>query len=569
MRLRTPRFGPPVLLLFVAFSAQAAHVSSPPPDPPALYGPRTDAGGYTPVVAWSHVADAHAYDVQIAASPGFATLEAKAEQVNVSQWTSPPLAIGVHHWRARGVNLNANGPWSPSREFTIVPPAPCLLAPDQGVATPRKPLLLRWDPVRGPSGAPLDQYEIQVAADGDFGRLRADNETGATQFSYNWTTPGYHYWRVRAIAANQQPEPHDAFAGPWSATRSFRTDSNATDPGEPSAFVCGLATGGKPTQEAPGGCIVHGPGNPAPVSPPEGALLKAWPVLQWTFSSSGQGGHLRVWSTRACQGDAFVFTVEAGRELNLGSLRELRPPGRYYWTVAPPFVDDAYSPPRSFVVLPPTPAPLDEELEPSLRLRWTGWPNSTGLRYEWQVARDPAFSEVHRRGTTPLLEARPPSLDPGTYHWRVRAFLDEGSSEWSPARELALGQATAPAAPACRSPGNEEGLDGPPTIAWEESEGATAYEAEILDEGIPQASSGRQTETRWTEHQLSVGVYEWRVRAWKADQPGPWADCGSFRILSASEASVSTGARTPAPAALWALAALGGLGAWRRRGNVP
>ncbi len=89
-------------------------------------------------------------------------------------------------------------------------------APNDGASVVYSPLL-QWSPVSGACG-----YEVQVTRDPSFGGENQGGEplktaqTALVPPKAHITTPGVHYWRVRADYCGD-------VTGQWTATRSFRS----------------------------------------------------------------------------------------------------------------------------------------------------------------------------------------------------------------------------------------------------------------------------------------------------------------------------------------------------------
>jgi hypothetical protein len=73
----------------------------------------------TPDLTVSALAGADQYEFQVSGTNTFAALQATGIQAGATWTVTPALALGVHYWRARGINENGSGPWSGTRSFTI------------------------------------------------------------------------------------------------------------------------------------------------------------------------------------------------------------------------------------------------------------------------------------------------------------------------------------------------------------------------------------------------------------------------------------------------------------------
>jgi hypothetical protein len=124
------------------------------------------------------------------------------------------LPDGTWFWRVRAVDGGDKGQtWSQVGSFTLTSPRPVQKAPNDGAAVVYSPLL-QWSPVSGAAG-----YDVQVSRDASFTGETEILNTGQTAMvppKTRITTPGVHFWRVRANYGGDS-------TGQWSTTRSFRS----------------------------------------------------------------------------------------------------------------------------------------------------------------------------------------------------------------------------------------------------------------------------------------------------------------------------------------------------------
>jgi hypothetical protein len=143
------------------------------------------------------------------------------------------LAAGhTYYWRARAQDGANTGPFSAGVAFTVVQPvvidAPGLASPANGSTVDTNPpqLVIRNAKRSGPVGGIL--YTVQVSSNESFSGIvysenapEQPNETRVTPSSPLPANARF-YWRARATDTNTQ--------GPWSATFTFVTPSNAPEP---------------------------------------------------------------------------------------------------------------------------------------------------------------------------------------------------------------------------------------------------------------------------------------------------------------------------------------------------
>ena len=187
----------------------------------------TPANGGTvadpPLLSWGAVAGIAKFDVELSQSGIWS--DGNTRQARMFGQGGVPgsmadgdkrLPDGTWNWRVRAVDGgNAGQTWSSVGSFSLTSPRPVQKAPSNGASVVYSPLLT-WSPVPG-AGA----YDVEVSRDPSFG-ADGDSESLATAQTAivppkaRITTPGLHYWRVRANYG-------DDSAGQWSITRSFRS----------------------------------------------------------------------------------------------------------------------------------------------------------------------------------------------------------------------------------------------------------------------------------------------------------------------------------------------------------
>lgn len=177
-----------------------------------------------PVLTWGAVPGIAKYSVELSQDGQFsptstrtATLFGQGAVPGSMSDGERRLSEGTWYWRARAVDGGGAGQtWSPVGSFTLTSPRPTQREPNDGSTVVFSPLL-SWSPVPGAVG-----YDVQVARDPSFASAGGTDEvletaqTSLVPPRSRITTPGVHYWRVRA-------DYGDEITGQWSPTRSFRS----------------------------------------------------------------------------------------------------------------------------------------------------------------------------------------------------------------------------------------------------------------------------------------------------------------------------------------------------------
>jgi hypothetical protein len=177
-----------------------------------------------PLLSWGAVPGVARYQVELSQDGQFAASSTRSATIwgtgavpGAMSASDTRLPDGTWKWRVRAVDGSGLGQtWSPVGQFTLSSPRPAQREPADGKAVVYSPLL-RWSPVPGACG-----YEVQVARDPAFKAATTEEDalktaqTALVPPREMITTPGIHYWRVRAGYCG-------ALTGQWSPTRSFRS----------------------------------------------------------------------------------------------------------------------------------------------------------------------------------------------------------------------------------------------------------------------------------------------------------------------------------------------------------
>ncbi len=177
----------------------------------------------SPLLSWGSVPGIAKYDVELSQDGQF--LPGATRRATIFGLGAVPgsmaneekrLPEGTWSWRVRAVDGGDEGQsWSPVGQFTLASARPVQKAPNDGATVVYSPLI-QWTPVSGACA-----YDVQVARDPSFGSdaeaaMLTTAQTALVPPKAKITTPGLHYWRVRADYCGD-------VKGQWSPTRNFRS----------------------------------------------------------------------------------------------------------------------------------------------------------------------------------------------------------------------------------------------------------------------------------------------------------------------------------------------------------
>ena len=173
----------------------------------------------SPVLVWTGLGNASAYDVQVSESPSMDAPVVDEAGILDTAFVAVGLQPGkLYYWRTRGQNAEASGPWSETFSFTTTSfalGAPSLVSPVDGADGVARSPVLRWVAVSGASS-----YDVQLSNNASFTAAVLDT-TGVDSDSLAVTglsTLRLHYWRVRARDGGA--------SSAWSTVYSFATGSD-------------------------------------------------------------------------------------------------------------------------------------------------------------------------------------------------------------------------------------------------------------------------------------------------------------------------------------------------------
>ena len=361
-----------------------------------------DEATATVVLRWQPVADAAAYEIEVARDGGFADrVVVERTEVPGYRWRAIPEMR--HYWRVRSVDASGRtGPWSETKVIEAALAAPAPTEPAEGAR-------FTWDrdgravTFAGAASKLLREYRLEVAADPAFSKPLLSRRSSSPSFRVELPGVGAFHWRLGGVALDRREAP-------WSKARTFTVELGAPrllSP-EPKASL------------------------------PFGPVAIAWEVLKpaarWRVTVEREGAE-----PRQLEAVAPPFELVPRR------------PGRYRVRVAAVLPDGLSGPPseaREFRVEPPAPLPAPRLTEPAagaaqddparpVAFAWEPVPGAAG--HELQVAPPDALERAPARpAPDPGLEV--PGLPPGPLAWRARARdALGGPGAWSEIRGLRLG----------------------------------------------------------------------------------------------------------------------------------
>jgi len=185
---------------------------------PTLASPQNGATGVLlpATLAWSTVANASTYEVQVSGVNDFSTvLIDDATLTSGSKPLSGLLNSTTYYWRVRAKSLSGTSNWTDPWTFTTiitVPATPVLVLPNDNAGGQPVSLSLLWNKATGAA-----RYYVQVAADTGFvSVISSDSTLTDTSKAVSGLANGStYYWRVQAKNASG--------GSAWSVRRSFAT----------------------------------------------------------------------------------------------------------------------------------------------------------------------------------------------------------------------------------------------------------------------------------------------------------------------------------------------------------
>jgi hypothetical protein len=206
-------FAATLALAAITVGPAGAGLAAPAPAAPAN-GAVVDA---VPPFAWTAVAGADRYEIEVSADPGFNSDVANVTTRNLRATLSKVIPNGEYWWHVRAITAAGGlGPWSAPQSFEMAWTAkPSLLAPGNGATLeyPDDPFRLRWSVVPGAA-----EYLVKLATDPALASLVWSSgpvKTSATSFTTSAPlAPGTYYWAITPLNS-------EGHAGTQSTIASF------------------------------------------------------------------------------------------------------------------------------------------------------------------------------------------------------------------------------------------------------------------------------------------------------------------------------------------------------------
>ena len=467
-----------------------------------------------PIFNWNAVAYGNTYQIDISTATNFTPVEQTfTGGVGILTYTpATNLLAGIHYWRVRAMNTNGlagAGPFSAYRAFTIdlTPPLePTLKTPANLVAVPATPTF-SWL-----AATTAVKYKFEYATDLGFTTIvHTSAELSTLTYKPPTMTPGTYYWRVSARDA----------AGNWSVL-----------PGASSRVTI----------------------LPAPVlssSIPPSVTNDPTPDFSWSNFTGAEITYKLEISTTS----TFIPGPATQTLSGLGTppytlaapLIPLTPDGLYYWHVRAEnsalTLFGPWSLTRSFTLdtlaplAPALSAPLDNvSVIATPAFSWLA--AATAVKYKFEYATDLGFTSiVHTSAELSTLTYKPPTMTPGTYHWRVSARDVAGNWSVLPGTSRTVTILPAPVLSLSIPPSVTN--DPTPDFNWSPVAGTgITYTLEVstISTFIPgpatQTLSGLGAPPYTLITPLTTnGLYYWHVRAVSGGSIlGPWSLTRSFTL---------------------------------------
>ncbi|WP_210502501.1 Ig-like domain-containing protein [Nocardioides xinjiangensis] len=154
-------------------------------------------GASIPALAWSPVAGATSYQVQVDNDSRFGSPELNLSTVNYRATPTTALRSGTQFWRVRAVKGTDTSPWREGNPIAVSPvnvPVPVSPPPGADLAQPSSPPLLQW---HGSPGA--TSYTVEVDGDSDFVGSKSYSTKSTSLVVPDPLFAGDWFWRVTAV----------------------------------------------------------------------------------------------------------------------------------------------------------------------------------------------------------------------------------------------------------------------------------------------------------------------------------------------------------------------------------
>ncbi len=357
--------------------------------------------------AWSGVAFAEQYQIQVSRTSRFTSVEFDATNEQTSAVASF-AAEGIYYWRVRAINVDGKfGGWNRTSIFTLdqtAPSAPVTVSPASASTIRGVPTFI-W---RSVSGAKYYQLRYTTATDSGFAApLFTSNSMTGVKYKPVFMDTGDYLWQVRAgdLAGNW---------GNWS---------------EPFALTVQAALPQKP--------VLSTPYN-------RGYTNDSSPAFAWSEVAYGENYQVQV-SQNAKFISPAMDEMHTEGMISAGEAEEF-PDGRYYWHVRAFNANEeagAWSSGYYFTIDTQPPAapvmisPYNEQIILGSPLyKWKTGSGMAVYQMRYTSISDAGFaSPLYTSPEIRVTSHRPAAQEPGVYLWQVRARDLAGNwGDWSSAR---------------------------------------------------------------------------------------------------------------------------------------
>ena len=508
------------------YSSRSFTTSFVPPGAPTLTSPADGASDVplTPTLTWAAGTGTNSfYRIDISTDNDFTPLVISDTTVTQSYIPSAPLdADQQYFWRVRGDNNGGPGNFSPTFDFTTIPPAPgqvTLASPaDDAVEVSLTPNL-NWA-----NESAADSYRLQVSTVANFTSTVID-QSGIGSSNYLVPAPlavgTEYFWRVRAENAGGE--------GQYSAVWSFTTITSKV--------------------------VVL-------TSPSNGAVgVDLSPSLSWNAVVGATSYDVQVSKSNDMSSPVVNQTGVAATSLAIGPLD---PSTIYHWRVrADNAASDQWSSTWSFVTGTGAPgivtlvSPADDATGVATLPTFTWNAVDGATDYQFDLSTSSTFTSfvVSQADIAGTSHAPGIELDAASeYFWRVRASNLQGDGPFSSVFSFTT-IVSEPGTPALTSPSNGAlAVSITPTFVWgavtkglgktqDGSTAATSYDLEVATDGNFNNKVVSETGiagTSYDEAELANGVqYFWRVRGVNEAGAGPFSSTFNFITVAGGSQQVT------------------------------
>lgn len=468
--------------------------------PPNLLSPADNAVGQDKdiTLAWSSVAGAAKYKLQVATNSSFSNLVVSEYLTSTSRLVNGLNNNDTYYWRVLSNDGSDDSQWSVTRTFNTKVASPVLIMPADNASNVARTFTYYWMSVQGAS-----KYQIMVSKDVNFATIIIDEESTTTNYALlNSLEYGTQYhWRVRAYG--------NGAYGDWSAVRAFTVKSRPLPP----------------TLLTPADAATN-------INP---NVTLDWAMLIWAseyelYVEEATTSTVVYHDSLAADEKAFTLDEDTAYEWKV---RANDGTDWTEWSNAFTFATGR------FLDAPILQSPADNSTNQQLSLTLTWNSVSGATSYTLQVSTQSNFATTIISESMATLN-KTVMLDFGTqYYWRVKASAGGHESYWSDVWSLTTkSQLDGPALLAPVDNAIEQDFN--ITFSWSPVAGATEYQLQVSENsGFTKLFSDISTSS--TSKAISgldpVTDYYWRVRATDGTDYGLWS----------SQRHFETKAKTPDP----------------------